>query len=117
MNEQENPKAVAGGPEADRPAALPVLSHLHGYRIVDLEIGHQQALASHCLADVAWPAHSLVIAVRREGSTFVPQGSTRLSAGDRLTVLVPAEHADTLVDLVLREGSPQPAPEAAKVRP
>jgi chloride channel protein, CIC family len=112
--EQEAKDTASSAPAADRPTELPVLSRLQGYRIVDVEIGRRQSLASHRLADVAWPPHSLVIAVRRDGRTFVPQGSTPLKVSDRLTVLVPADHAGGLVDLGLRESASMPEPEAAK---
>ena len=85
-------------------------SRLHGYRIVDLDIGRNQPLAGLHLAEVAWPTGSLVIALGRGDTTFVPHGSTAIQAGDRLTVLVPADLADSLVDLVPREATRMPAP-------
>jgi Trk K+ transport system NAD-binding subunit len=38
--------------------------------------------------------------MRRNRETFAPNGQTELRKGDRLTVLVPAEHAETLADIV-----------------
>jgi Trk K+ transport system NAD-binding subunit len=78
----------------------PLLARLHGYRIVDLELTRDQPPARQRVMDVQWPPSSLVIAVRRNRQTFAPNGQTELRKGDRLTVLVPAEHAETLADIV-----------------
>lgn len=80
----------------------PPLARLRGYRIVDLEIQRDDAPAGRRLVDVAWPPASLVLAIRRDGQTFEPSERTDLRRGDKLTVLVPAEHAASLVDLVSR---------------
>jgi hypothetical protein len=78
----------------------PLLDRLHGYRIVDLELTHDQPPARQRVMDVQWPPSSLVIAVRRNHQTFAPNGQTELRKGDRLSVLVPAEHAEALADVV-----------------
>lgn len=89
------------GPERPLGFGSP-LARLRGYRIVDLEIQRDDPPAGRRLLDVAWPPTSLVLAIRRDGQTFEPSERTELRRGDRLTVLVPAEHADALVDLVSR---------------
>jgi chloride channel protein, CIC family len=78
----------------------PLLARLRGYRIVDLEFTRDQPPAGQRIMDVQRPPSSLVIAVRRDGETRMPTGQTKLRKGDRLTVLVPAEHAETLADVV-----------------
>jgi CIC family chloride channel protein len=92
--------------------AAPILEQLQGYRIVDLEIARQRLPAGRSLAEVAWPPGSLVIAVRRDGGTFVPDGSTTFQVGDRLTVLAPSNQAAMLADLALKEGGPVRAQES-----
>jgi CIC family chloride channel protein len=52
------------------------------------------------LTEIPWPPSSLVLAIRRNGAGFVPTGQTQLERGDRLSVLTPAEHADSLADRV-----------------
>jgi hypothetical protein len=98
------PRDSAVGPRAEPP----ILDRLQGYRIIDLEIARNRPPVGQQLAHIRWPPTSLVIAVRRDGATFVPNGKTNLAAGDRLTVLVPAEHADDLADS-LQQGATQPA--------
>ena len=70
------------------------MDRLRGYRIIDLELTCDQSAAGQWITAVTWPPSSLVIAVRRNGEAFAPNGQTELSKGARLTVLVPVEHAE-----------------------
>jgi CIC family chloride channel protein len=89
-----------GRPQQD---VHPLLDRLRGYRIIDLELTRDQPPARQRVRDVKWPPSSLVIAVRRNTEAFAPNGQTELRKGDRLTVLVPVEHAATLADVVHAE--------------
>jgi Trk K+ transport system NAD-binding subunit len=89
-----------GRPQQD---VHPLLDRLRGYRIIDLELTRDQPPARQRVRDVKWPPSSLVIAVRRNTEAFAPNGQTELRKGDRLTVLVPVEHAETLADVVHAE--------------
>ncbi len=84
-----------------QPAAVP--EALHGYRVIDLVLGGDTRLAGRRLRDVPWPPATLVIALRRGHTSEVPNGDTVMHRGDRLAVLVPAEFASDLVDLVSAE--------------
>jgi CIC family chloride channel protein len=78
----------------------PPVAGLAGYRILDLEIHREGAPVGRQLTDIPWPPGSIVLAIRRDGTTSEPAEATRIQQGDRLTVLVRAEHADTLSDLI-----------------
>jgi chloride channel protein, CIC family len=65
---------------------------LLGYRLVDLQI--TGSALTRRVRDVAWPASTLLVAVSRNRHSFTATGDTELRPGDRLTVLVPAEHSD-----------------------
>lgn len=102
-------RGMAGLARGEEPAAArdeappgigPRFAHLHGYRIVDLEIKGGPRAAGLRLRDIPWPSSSLVLVIRRDGSTFEPTGDTEIRKGDRLAVLVPARHADALADIV-----------------
>jgi chloride channel protein, CIC family len=80
------------------------MARLRGYRIVDLELATSQPPVGDRVADVAWPARSTVLAVRRGDDAFEPGPEDRLEQGDRLTVLVPAAAADDLVDVITGDG-------------
>jgi CIC family chloride channel protein len=83
----------------------PPLARLRGYRIVELDIDREPPSPSRRVVDLAWPPASLVLAIRRDSRTFEPTEQTELRRGDRLTVLVPADHADALVDAVSRQAA------------
>jgi CIC family chloride channel protein len=77
---------------------------LGGYRIAALTLDGDTALAGLRIEQVEWPPSTRVVALRRCGEPVPVRGDTVVQRGDRLTVLVPAEHADGLADL-----APQPA--------
>jgi len=76
------------------------LARLRGYRVVDLELTHDGPPAGQRVMDIPWPPSSLLLAIRRESTSFVPTGTTPLKKGDRLAILVSAEEADAIVDAV-----------------
>ncbi|HKV66901.1 MAG TPA: chloride channel protein [Gaiellales bacterium] len=84
------------------------LARLRGYRIVDLELATDRPPVGQSLAAIAWPQRSTVLAIRRGGRTFEPDGSERLQQGDRLTILVPATAADNLADTIAAAGHSHP---------
>jgi CIC family chloride channel protein len=110
VSTRDQPRASPAPTGAAPDGTHTLLQQLHGYRIVELDIGRNQPLAGLHLAEVAWPPGSLVIALGRGDTTFVPHGSTAIQVGDRLTVLVPAHLADSLADVAPRGEACTPAP-------
>ncbi|HUZ69265.1 MAG TPA: chloride channel protein, partial [Candidatus Saccharimonadales bacterium] len=102
-------------PATDVLGAHPALPQLKNYRIVDVELSDGAAPAGCRVADVAWPPRSLVIGLHRNGAVEVPNGNTRLRRGDRLSVLVPAEHVDELSERL--RATHTPGPEGAEGTP
>jgi CIC family chloride channel protein len=92
-------------PEPPRAAAAQVaaqrsLARLQGYRILDLELGQDGPPVGQRVAGLRLPPSSLLLAVRRAGSSFTADADTVLRRGDRLSLLVPAEHAERVTALV-----------------
>jgi potassium/hydrogen antiporter len=58
-------------------------SRVEGVLVRDLNLGHGV----------------LVVAIRRGDALIVPKGDTRLAAGDRLTIVSPADQADAVLGL------------------
>ncbi len=81
------------------------LARLRGYRIVDLELATEGAPVGSRIADLDWPTHSSILALRRGEHTLEPDPDDQLRQGDRLTVLVPASTADGLVDAITENGA------------
>jgi chloride channel protein, CIC family len=92
--------ATAAEPVAATVPLQPMLPQLKDFRIVDVELSGDSPPVGSRVADVHWPARSLVLAVRRNGSVDVPNGDTTLERGDRLTVLVPSAAADELAERI-----------------
>jgi len=84
-------------PAGRRSSPVPAL---RGYRLVDLRFDHDWPPVGSRLVEVPWPRGTLVVAVRRDAESFEPATDTVLLRGDRLTVLVPRDLADSLADLV-----------------
>ncbi|HWE60520.1 MAG TPA: TrkA C-terminal domain-containing protein [Chloroflexota bacterium] len=101
-------KARTGAPPAASSDAT-LLGRLHDHRIVDLELTPGHSPVGCRVRDVAWPPSTLVVAIRRGAEAFTPNGQTELRAGDRLTVLLPAQYADQVADIA---GTTQPVDHA-----
>lgn len=79
---------------------------LGGFRVVGLSLdgnaGADVDLAGLRISEVNWPPATRVMAIRRDEAAVPVTADTVLESGDRLSVLVPAEHADDLGDLTPR---------------
>jgi len=85
-------RATAERARPDRPA-------LGGFRVVTLALTGPGVLVGARIGQVDWPPNTRVLALRRDGRPVPVTGRTALARGDRLSVLVPAEHVDALTDL------------------
>jgi CIC family chloride channel protein len=79
----------------------PQPERLERYRVVDLELSNDQPPAGRRVDEVAWPASSMLLAVRRSGRVLDPAGRLELLRGDRLSLLVTAAEADDIQDVVV----------------
>lgn len=104
---------LASYTQASAPELLPGSDLLQSASIVRLRVEPGGPLADATLASLAFPRGSLVVSVRRRGTTFVPAGSLRLEAGDRLAVLAePGARAE----LIRRGLLPPAGAPASRVR-
>jgi CBS domain-containing protein len=63
--------------------------------IVEATVGAGSTLDGRRVADIAWPARSVLVAVVRDESLAVPRGDLVLAAGDRVSVFAdPVARAD-----------------------
>jgi H+/Cl- antiporter ClcA len=58
--------------------------------LFEIVIAPGSPLAGQTIAEIAWPARSLVVAIDRADELVHPTGQVRLEAADRLTLLAPA---------------------------
>ena len=76
------------------------LARLRGYRVVEIELGAAASPVGARIDELALPEDATVLGLRRKNEPVSPTPDTVLDGGDRLTLLVPAAHADSLVDLL-----------------
>jgi CIC family chloride channel protein len=118
----QNPASSPAGRAAPASAVERSLTRLQGYRIVDLQLADDDRPTGLRVAEVRWPPSTLLIALRRHGAPLPATDETTLQRGDRLTLLVPAEHADEITDAVRRPTEPpdrpatEPAPGQGRAR-
>ncbi|MGB7795745.1 MAG: chloride channel protein [Pseudonocardiaceae bacterium] len=92
------PPAVPASGSIPPPQAQHSVTRLQDYRLVDLELIDDSPPVGQPVAQVPWPPSSLLIGIRRDGAPFTASDDTRLERGDRLTLLVPAEHTDQVTE-------------------
>lgn len=63
------------------------LRDLVGATFVEFVVADGAAAAGHAVRDIPWPRSTVLTAVRREGATIMPNGSTVLEPGDELVIL------------------------------
>lgn len=106
-------QATAGAEAAEWASEAPLerarapRNPLRGYTLLSFDLKEGDRVAHRRVGDVAWPKASLVVAVRHDGTSITAGGTTVLSPGDRLTVLVPADRTAEVEEMV--HGRP-PAP-------
>jgi trk system potassium uptake protein TrkA len=81
--------------------------------IVESDIGPRSALAGQRVADVPWPARSVLVAVARDDGVAIPRGDLVLAVGDRLSIFADAETRPALATLLASAAPPRVNPEAA----
>jgi CIC family chloride channel protein len=112
---QPSPRRPTPLPTADaRDAPAGSLTRLQGYRVVDLSLVDDSPPVGQRVGQVAWPPSSLLIGLRRHNGVVTATDDTQLAQGDRLTLLVPAEHADQIIEHLQRRpptDSDSPAPQ------
>jgi chloride channel protein, CIC family len=103
-----SPVAPASGSTAPSLGVQHSVTRPRDYRLVDLELVDDSPPVGQPVAQVPWPPSSLLIGIRRNGAPFTATDDTRLEQGDRLTLLVPAEHADQVTDHLQHRHRPPP---------
>jgi NhaP-type Na+/H+ and K+/H+ antiporter len=100
---EHHPPPPKSGRDPGRVSAA--LARLRGYRIVDLDLATASSPVGRQVGDVPWPERSTLLAITRGDRAFEPCETERLERGDRLTILVPSDAADDLVDTIAADGA------------
>jgi CBS domain-containing protein len=76
------------GQQAAEHIRLDALTEGHA---MEFHVAGGSKAAGRRVRDVAWPAESVVAAIRRDGRLLIPHGDTRLEPGDGLTIVAAPE--------------------------
>jgi len=63
------------------------LGAVTGVEVAEIVVAPHSACAGQRVADLAWPAQSVIVTIRRGSRVIVPHGGTLLEAGDTLAVI------------------------------
>lgn len=66
---------------------LPTPQGVNEKVLLDFMITHNCSLDNHLIKEINWPNHCLIVALRRDGQEFIPNGSTYLKASDSIIVM------------------------------
>ena len=71
-------------------------------RYLDLRVTRESGLGGRMLSDIHLTPDAVIVAVRHDGATLIPRGNTRLSEGDRVTVIATASAVEEVRDTFQR---------------
>ena len=88
---------------------------VEGMRMLDVHLAEGDPSVGLALKDLhdALPENCLFISIHRDGRTIIPHGDTMLRAGDRVTVLIDSQAADSLRSLLTQAGAQGRLPAAS----
>jgi potassium/hydrogen antiporter len=95
-------KVTTTKPALPRPLAETGTIRGLGAEVVEYPVARDDAIAGLRVRDLGLPREALVTVIVREGRAIPPRGSTVISAGDRLHILVTREAADVFPSLLER---------------
>jgi chloride channel protein, CIC family len=71
------------------------LRELTGQEIIEVKVKRNSSLAGKTLQEARLPKESIIVAIRRDGTTIFPHGDTRLEPGDKVVANVAPGFAET----------------------
>lgn len=73
--------------------------------LICIPVSAESEFDEKLIRDVAWPKNTLVVAIRRGETEYIPKGSTKIRAGDVLVLLLPEKQADKLNETLFKMGT------------
>ncbi|WP_297431817.1 ClC family H(+)/Cl(-) exchange transporter [uncultured Cetobacterium sp.] len=77
----------------------------HEKTLICIPVSAESEFDEKLIRDVAWPKNTLVVAIRRGETEYIPKGSSKILAGDVLVLLLPEKQADKLNETLFKMGT------------
>ena len=87
------------------------LRDLSGTQFIEARVTARAPVAGSCVREVAWPAHTLLTSIQRQGDLVMPSGDTELMEGDQVSAITDRDHVAQVREL-LTGRSPAPGRES-----
>jgi Trk K+ transport system NAD-binding subunit len=88
------------------------LRDLAGTNFLEVRVTDDSPAAGRPIRSVGWPRHTLLTSVHRAGDLIMPDGSTQLQPGDRVSVIVDDEHVQQVRQLLTGSVDPDASEES-----
>nr|WP_253722074.1 ClC family H(+)/Cl(-) exchange transporter [Treponema sp. OMZ 787] len=72
----------------------------HGKQVFEVCVSPESFLDGKPIKDVTWPDECLIVSIARGEEEIIPDGSTSISAGDRLVVLTHGRHVESHLEQI-----------------
>jgi CIC family chloride channel protein len=79
------------------------LQTLTGAHVIEIPVNEQAQIAGKRIAEIVWPADSVIAAIRRHGKLIVPHGHTTIQSGDVLTIVAEPEAEKVIARIASRK--------------
>ena len=77
----------------------------HEKTLICIPVSAESEFDEKLIRDISWPKNTLVVAIRRGETEYIPKGSSRILAGDVLVLLLPEKQADKLNETLFKMGT------------
>jgi CIC family chloride channel protein len=84
------------------------LQTLAGAHVIEIPVNEASQIADKRIAEIVWPADSVIAAIRRHGKLIVPHGHTTIQPGDVLTIVAEPEAEKVIKKIATRVVEPEP---------
>ncbi|TCS78391.1 ClC family H(+)/Cl(-) exchange transporter [Pectinatus cerevisiiphilus] len=83
-----------------------IKAHLH-YKRVLLErvVGNGSSADGKLIHSIEWPAHSLIVSLKRGETEIIPDGQTRLQSGDYMYILIHENQIESLQNILAEKNT------------
>ncbi len=88
------------------------LRDLAGTNFLEVQVTDDSPAAGRRIRSVAWPRHTLLTSVHRAGELIMPDGSTELRPGDRVSAIVDDDHVLEVRQLLTGSADPDATEES-----